>query len=103
MPKTVNIKIFGRSEVISCDDHEVEDLLEAAKLINDEIERTKEAIRQPVPFDRLMILSSLNLVYKLLLSERQCAEYSENIKSLAGLRDQIRSVLQADPPNTTKQ
>ncbi|MCA8836644.1 MAG: cell division protein ZapA [Gammaproteobacteria bacterium] len=95
MPKSIVVRICGREEAISCEEHEVEDLIRAASLLDTEMNRTSKLVRKTISFDRLCLLASLNLINRLLQAEAKIDELSTQLNSLLELRQRLGAVLES--------
>ena len=95
--KTVKLRIYGREESINCAEEEVSELVRAAEILDAEMNNTGKQSRQSVPYDRVCLLSSLNLIDRLLASERLVEELTGHINALLEMKPRISDALR--PPD----
>lgn len=89
----VTVKINGKDYRISCQDHEKEELVASARLLDDKMQDVKNA-GKIVGTERQAVMAALNLSHELLQYRLADKERSRALKSrLQGLQQRIEVAL----------
>ncbi|MCB1948604.1 cell division protein ZapA [Nitrosomonas sp.] len=89
----LKVKIMGREFNISCSEQERTELLLAAELLEDKIQKIRKE-GKIIDSDRIVIAAALNIAHELLILRQSSGFDIDEIKRrIAGIRKKINDVL----------
>lgn len=90
----VSLVIMGKDYKIACEPEEQDDLIEAARLLDEQMRKMRDSGKVNGA-DRIAVMAALNLAHELQVVKNQNAVLSENLNSyLMNMRTKIENVLE---------
>jgi len=90
--KGVNISILGRDFSVACPPDEQEDLLEAARYLDNNMRKIQKT-GKIIGAERVAIMAALNISNELLKVQRSTADQSKAVRRLESLQTRIDDAL----------
>lgn len=82
MAVTMSVRLLDEEYQISCEEHEVDDLMSSARDLDQRMRRIREA-GKVFGVDRIAVIAALNIAHDNILASHRVAEAERDVRKLA--------------------